>query len=221
MKLIKASELPKEHSKSYFALDSKDRKIVAYLLDPSLYYDGKKRTWMVNQDYYNADVAYWYDDDDDKSKDVEQAAKEFAKQIQTKEGTVSRLNAIEWFKAGAKWEQGKEATPVDEKGAYNWTNELVLEFAKQYRFSSSRISIENFMRELEENPTPIKESIEEVTFEEYMRNAREKFLIDIHNQPWNNEMRTAAEDFLICFDQMREKLLAAASTDKGNEGERK
>jgi hypothetical protein len=47
---------------------------------------------------------------------------------------------------------------------------------------------------------------EEETFEDYMSNAREKFVIDIHNQKWNNAMRTAAEDLLICFDQMRERL---------------
>ena len=33
---------------------------------------------------------------------LEEAALNFAITIQTKEGTVSRLNAIEWFKAGAK-----------------------------------------------------------------------------------------------------------------------
>lgn len=32
--------------------------------------------------------------------DVDKLALEFAIKIQTKEGTVSRLNAIEWFKAG-------------------------------------------------------------------------------------------------------------------------
>ena len=35
---------------------------------------------------------------------LEEAAENFAITIQTKEGTVSRLNAIEWFKAGAKYQ---------------------------------------------------------------------------------------------------------------------
>ena len=39
---------------------------------------------------------------------LEEAAENFAITIQTKEGTVSRLNAIEWFKAGAKWQQEQE-----------------------------------------------------------------------------------------------------------------
>jgi len=37
-----------------------------------------------------------------KETTLEEAALNFAITIQTKEGTVSRLNAIEWFKAGAK-----------------------------------------------------------------------------------------------------------------------
>jgi hypothetical protein len=36
---------------------------------------------------------------------LEEVALNFAITIQTKEGTVSRLNAIEWFKAGAKWQE--------------------------------------------------------------------------------------------------------------------
>jgi hypothetical protein len=42
-----------------------------------------------------------------KQETLEEAALNFAITIQTKEGTVSRLNAIEWFKAGAK-EQAKK-----------------------------------------------------------------------------------------------------------------
>ena len=38
---------------------------------------------------------------------LEEAALNFAITIQTKEGTVSRINAIEWFKSGAK-EQAKK-----------------------------------------------------------------------------------------------------------------
>lgn len=56
----------------------------------------------------------------------------------------------------------------------------------------------------EDYPAPVKAT--EGTFEDYMMSAREKFLVDIHNQKWDNKMRTAAEDLLICFDQMRERL---------------
>jgi hypothetical protein len=49
---------------------------------------------------------------------------------------------------------------VTETTGYKWTNELVLEFAKQYRYSSSRISIEMFMAGIHFpiTPTPVKES---------------------------------------------------------------
>lgn len=44
-------------------------------------------------------------------------------------------------------------------------------------------------------------------FKRYMVNARNKFVEDITRQKWNTEMRTSAEDFIICFDQMRERLI--------------
>jgi hypothetical protein len=40
----------------------------------------------------------------EKEQILEDAAKSFAITIQTKEGTVSRLNAMSWFIAGAKWQ---------------------------------------------------------------------------------------------------------------------
>jgi len=39
-----------------------------------------------------------------KEESLEEAAKSFAITIQTKEETASRLNAISWFTAGAKWQ---------------------------------------------------------------------------------------------------------------------
>ena len=40
-----------------------------------------------------------------KQETLEEAAEKFAINIQTKAGTMSRENAIEWFKAGAKWQK--------------------------------------------------------------------------------------------------------------------
>jgi len=42
--------------------------------------------------------------EESKQETLEEAAEAFAITIQTKEGTVSRLNAISWFIAGAKWQ---------------------------------------------------------------------------------------------------------------------
>jgi hypothetical protein len=39
-----------------------------------------------------------------KQETLEESALNFAITIQTREGTVSRLNAIEWYKAGAKYQ---------------------------------------------------------------------------------------------------------------------
>ncbi len=45
------------------------------------------------------------------------------------------------------------------------------------------------------------------SFEDYMRNSRNEFVMEINRQEWNTKLRTTAEDLLICFDQMRERLL--------------
>lgn len=45
------------------------------------------------------------------------------------------------------------------------------------------------------------------TFEEYLRNARNEFVRMIELQKWDTNLRCAAEDFLIAFDQAREKAL--------------
>jgi hypothetical protein len=53
-------------------------------------------------------------------KTLEEAALNFAIAIQTKECTVSRLNAIEWFKAGAKYQSEKLFTEDDMRRAYSY-----------------------------------------------------------------------------------------------------
>ena len=44
------------------------------------------------------------------------------------------------------------------------------------------------------------------TFLEYISAAREQFVTAINNQEWNTQMRVEAENLLIAYDQMREKL---------------
>lgn len=53
----------------------------------------------------------------------------------------------------------------------------------------------------------------EQTFEDYMRNARDAFVISIKNEERSNYLLTAIDSFLICFDQMREKLTASIPTE--------
>lgn len=54
----------------------------------------------------------------------------------------------------------------------------------------------------------------EESFEEYLRNARDEFVIEINKQEWSTELRCTAEDFLIAFDQAREKALKYESLCK-------
>ena len=55
-----------------------------------------------------------------KQETLEEAAEKFAINIQTKAGTMSRENAIEWFKAGAKWQSTRMYTEKDLRDAYNY-----------------------------------------------------------------------------------------------------
>jgi len=47
---------------------------------------------------------------------------------------------------------------------------------------------------------------QEETFEEYLGNARSEFIEAVDAQEWNNLLRTEAENILIAYDQMRERL---------------
>lgn len=58
---------------------------------------------------------------------------------------------------------------------------------------------------LDESSTSIEED-----FKEYMIEARDLFVMEINEQEWNTKLRTSAEDLLICFDQMRERLLSTS-----------
>lgn len=49
------------------------------------------------------------------------------------------------------------------------------------------------------------------SFEKYMGEARDEFVLAIKNVERSNYLLTAVDSFLICFDQMRDRL-AAAST---------
>ena len=53
----------------------------------------------------------------------------------------------------------------------------------------------------------LREGEVEDGFIEYMTNARNEFVNDINKQGWRTALRLTAENFLICFDQMRERLL--------------
>lgn len=48
-------------------------------------------------------------------------------------------------------------------------------------------------------------SIPEESFENYLTNARDAFVKEVVNSDWNINLRVSAEDFLICFDQLRER----------------
>lgn len=52
-----------------------------------------------------------------------------------------------------------------------------------------------------------------IDFEKYLSAERDAFVIAINSNDWNTKVRTAAEDFLICFDQLRERVQSS------NEGE--
>lgn len=55
------------------------------------------------------------------------------------------------------------------------------------------------------HPSPLTGTVDG-SFEDFMRNARNEFVDEINEQKWNTKLRTTAEDFLICFDQMRAKI---------------
>lgn len=46
----------------------------------------------------------------------------------------------------------------------------------------------------------------------YITEARDEFVLTIQQQEWNTEMRTAAEDILIAYDQMKQRLLTQQKT---------
>jgi hypothetical protein len=52
------------------------------------------------------------------NKELQEAAERFAVTIQTKENTLSRLNAIEWFKAGAKWQEERMSIELEQLRIY-------------------------------------------------------------------------------------------------------
>lgn len=52
-----------------------------------------------------------------------------------------------------------------------------------------------------------------VDFDEYIREERDAFVLAINEAPWNTKQRTQAENLLIAYDQMRDKLQAASGSD--------
>lgn len=64
----------------------------------------------------------------------------------------------------------------------------------------------------EENKSEVEE------FLNCVNKTRDKFVITIDRQDWNTQMRTAAEDLLIIYDQMKERL-ASSNTQEGQEKE--
>ncbi|MFA7290360.1 MAG: hypothetical protein WC055_15910 [Melioribacteraceae bacterium] len=46
---------------------------------------------------------------------------------------------------------------------------------------------------------------EEGTFWDYLSEARSEFVIDINKQLWSTELRMAAENILIAYDQVVER----------------
>lgn len=82
---------------------------------------------------------------DEKGISVLQAAEKYAQSrlIETEDGKCANtFDVIVW--CIAQFSLMPEHQGISKEG-FQWTNELVLDFAKQYRFSSSRLSIEMFM----------------------------------------------------------------------------
>lgn len=84
-----------------------------------------------------------------------------------------------------------------------------------------------------DEPTPTESSSKDVSgkgveegFKDYMREARDSFVKTITDYfphegyqrygEGGNKIRVAAEDILICFDQMRERLLSPATVSNGS-----
>ncbi len=44
------------------------------------------------------------------------------------------------------------------------------------------------------------------TFEDYLREARDEFVVAVNRQDWNTELRVTAENLLNAYDQCRGKL---------------
>lgn len=65
-------------------------------------------------------------------------------------------------------------------------------------------------------PNPQSEPLPE-TFVEYMSEARDEFVLSIKNVERSNYLLTAVDSFLICFDQMRDKLAAASTVSEAGE----
>lgn len=57
------------------------------------------------------------------------------------------------------------------------------------------------------------------SFESYMSEARDEFILAIKNVERSNFLLTAVDSFLICFDQMRDKLVAASIVSEATDAE--
>ena len=59
-------------------------------------------------------------------------------------------------------------------------------------------------------PSTGERTAEDVEFLEYVKESRDLFCNEILSTPWNPKLRTICDELLICFDQMRERLVATA-----------
>ena len=57
---------------------------------------------------------------------------------------------------------------------------------------------------------PVSGKEVEEDFKDYMREARDEFVLSVKNEERSNFLLTAIDSFLICFDQMRERLLSSS-----------
>lgn len=64
----------------------------------------------------------------------------------------------------------------------------------------------NMLQEVREVSEMNNRKEDEYSFEDFIRISRMEFCVTVNTQKWNKEMRVAAEDILIAYDQMREKL---------------
>lgn len=59
--------------------------------------------------------------------------------------------------------------------------------------------------------------IEEGSFESYLINSKAEFVKKVNDQKWNPELRVVAEDFIIAFDQLKDKFLQVNEAKIRNE----
>ena len=64
---------------------------------------------------------------------------------------------------------------------------------------------EETLKKIPPDESPIKEDGED--FDNYIVLARDEFVKEVNKQDWNTKLRMTAENLLIAYDQMRQRLI--------------